>query len=369
MVDSLLRYKIGASLITGLGPINIRNIIQQLGSVDAIFRESKSKLLKINGVGEVLANNIVNQQVLEQADCEIEFLEKYNIQPHFLLDERYPYRLRQCTDAPIMLYAKGDMDLNRKKILAVVGTRKASQYGLGNCTKLIEDLAAHKSEMIVVSGLAYGIDICAHKAALANGISTVAVLGHGLDTLYPAMHKSVATEMIDEGGLLTDFRSGSKLDPHNFIRRNRIIAGLADAVVVVESAAKGGSLATADMAQSYNRDVFTFPGRINDTYSKGCHYLIKTNRASLIEDAADLEFLMGWDSKPANAGAVQQRLFTDLSSNEQEVVELLREYGELPIDMISMKTKIPGNKVASLLLSLEFAGYVKSLPGKVYGMA
>lgn len=368
MSDPQLRYKIGISLISGLGPVTTRTIVQKLGNVEALFREKKQNLLKINGVGGFLAQNIVNPKVLETADQEIEFISKNSIRPYFLLDETYPYRLRQCPDAPLMLYAKGDVDLNAKKMVAIVGTRKASQYGIGNCEKLVEDLASHKGEMVIVSGLAYGIDVIAHKAALANDIPTVAVLGHGLDTLYPAMHKKVAEQMIEKGALLSDFRSGSRLDPMNFVRRNRIVAGLSDAVVVVESAEKGGSLLTADMAQSYNRDVFSFPGRVNDTYSKGCHYLIKTNRASLIENSGDLEFLMGWDKK-TGATAVQQKLFSDLSNTEQEIVSLLQEYGELPIDMISMKTKVPGNKVSSLLLSLEFSGYVKSLPGKVYGLA
>lgn len=369
MNDPLLRYKIGISLIAGLGPVNTRKVVAQVGGVEALFSEKKYKLLKISGVGEMLANNIVNQKVLDRADEEIEFINKNSIRPYFLLDDDFPYRLKQCTDTPIMLYAKGDIDLNRKKILAVVGTRKASPYGIGNCTKLIEGIAHHRNDLVVVSGLAYGIDVCAHKAALANDIPTAAVLGHGLEMLYPSMHKQVAGQIEQQGALISDFTSGSKLDPTNFLKRNRIIAGLADAVIVVESAIKGGSLVTADIAQSYNRDVFSFPGRINDNYSKGCHYLIKTNRASLIENSEDLEFMMGWDIKPGKSSAVQQKLFSELNHEEQEIVGLLREYGELPIDMLSMRTKLPGSKISALLLSLEFSGYVKTLPGKMYTLA
>lgn len=369
MHDPLLRFKIGISLIAGLGPVNTRKLVAQVGGVEALFLEKKHKLLKISGVGEMLANNIVNQQVLARADAEIEFINKNSIRPYFLMDDDFPYRLKQCPDAPIMLYAKGDVDLNRKKILAVVGTRKASPYGIGNCTKLIEGIAQYRNDLVVVSGLAYGIDVCAHKAALANNIQTVAVLGHGLEMLYPSMHKQVADHIELQGALLSDFTSASKLDPSNFLKRNRIIAGLADAVIVVESAAKGGSLVTADIANSYNRDVFTFPGRINDNYSKGCHYLIKTNRASMIENSQDLEFMMGWDIKPGGSKAVQQKLFSELNHEEQEIVSLLREYNELPIDMLSMRMKLPGNKISSLLLTLEFSGYVKTLPGKMYALA
>ncbi|MEA3443344.1 MAG: DNA-processing protein DprA [Bacteroidota bacterium] len=366
MTDPLLRYKIGISLITGLGPVNTRKIVSKLGSVEAIFSEKKRSLLKISGVGNLLANNIINQKVLARADEEIAFINKNGISCFFLLDDDFPYRLKQCTDTPIVIYAKGNVDLNRRKILSVVGTRKASQYGISNCEKLIIDLAKHRDELIIVSGLAYGIDICAHKTALANDIPTVAVLGHGLDMLYPSMHQQVATQMKSKGALISDFPSASKLDPKNFVRRNRIIAGLADATIVIESAAKGGSLITADIAESYNRDVFTFPGRVNDSYSKGCHYLIKTNRAALIENAEDLEFMLSWDIDKKKSTAVQQKLFSNLSSDEQEVLSLLREYGELAIDLISMKTKLPGNKVSSLLLSLEFAGFVKPLPGKIF---
>jgi DNA processing protein len=369
MNDPLLRYKIGISLINGLGPINTRKVVSELGGVEAVFSEKKHKLMKISGVGEFLANNIVNQKVLDRADKEIEFIDKNSIRPYFLLDDDFPYRLKQCADSPIMLYAKGNIDLNRKKILAVVGTRKASPYGIGNCTKLIEDLAHHRNDLIVVSGLAFGIDVCAHKAALANEIPTASVLGHGLEMIYPAMHKQVAKQIEQQGALISDFISESKLDPANFLKRNRIIAGLSDVIVVVESASKGGALVTADIAQSYNRDVFSFPGRVNDTYSKGCHYLIKTNRASLIESSEDLEFMMGWDLEPGSSSAIQQKLFTDLSTEEQEVVSLLREYGELPIDMLSMRTKLPGSKISALLLSLEFSGYVKTLPGKIYALA
>ncbi|MCF8372850.1 MAG: DNA-processing protein DprA [Bacteroidales bacterium] len=369
MNNPLLRYKIGISLIAGLGPVNTRKVVAQVGGIEALFSEKKNKLLKISGVGEMLANNIINQKVLDRADEEIEFINKNSIRPYFLLDNDFPYRLKQCADTPIMLYVKGDIDLNRKKILAVVGTRKASPYGIGNCTKLIEGIAHHRNDLVVVSGLAYGIDVCAHKVALANDIPTAAVLGHGLEMLYPSMHKQVAAQIEQQGALISDFTSGSKLDPTNFLKRNRIIAGLADAVIVVESAIKGGSLVTADIAQSYNRDVFSFPGRINDNYSKGCHYLIKTNRASLIENSEDLEFMMGWDIKPGKSTAIQQKLFSELNHEEQEIVGLLREYGELPIDMLSMRTKLPGSKISALLLSLEFSGYVKTLPGKMYTLA
>ncbi len=367
--DQLWQYKIGISLIPGLGPVTTRNIVAQLGSVEALFKEKKKNLIKISGVGELLANNIVNQSVLSRAEEELNFICKNKLECFFLLDNNFPYRLKQCADTPIVLYSKGNVDLNRRKIISVVGTRKASQYGISNCENLIAGLGKHRDDLIVVSGLAYGIDVCAHKAALTNNIPTVAVLGHGLDMLYPSLHRSTAKEIIANGALVSDFPSFSKLDPKNFVRRNRIIAGLADATVVVESARKGGSLVTADIAGSYNRDVFAFPGRIQDKYSKGCHYLIKTNQAALIESSEDIEFMLSWDIDQNKSGAIQQKLFSNLNADEQEIVTLLQEHGELAIDMLSMKTKLPSNKISALLLSLEFAGFVKPLPGKIFTLA
>lgn len=369
MIDSSLRYKIGLSLIPGLGPINAKKIIAYLGSIEAVFTEKKNLLTKIDGIGEILAAKIANSSVLDRADEEIEFIEKYNIKPFFYLDENYPYRLQQCEDAPLMFFMKGDVDLNQKKIISIVGTRKSTNYGVGLCDRLISEIKENGHEAIIVSGLAYGIDIAAHKAALKNNLQTVAVLGQGLDTVYPAMHRSYAHEIANSGALISEFLSGTNPDKHNFVRRNRIVAGLSDACIVIESALKGGSLISADIANSYNRDVFAFPGRISDPASAGCNYLIRTNKAALIESVKDLEYILGWNKKAYKSKAVQQQLFVKLNEQEQEIIELIKEYGELDFDHISMKTKLPINKLSALLLGLEFGGFIKALPGKLFTLA
>ncbi len=366
MSDDLLKYKIGISLIPGIGSINAKNLIAYTGGVEAVFREKKRNLLKVPGIGEHLAEQIINHKVLEKADKEIEFINRYNIGYHFYLDENYPARLKNCEDSPIILFYKGDVDFNQAKVISIVGTRNATDYGKECCNKLLDDIKSHNHKVIVVSGLAYGIDICAHRAALKNGFETIAVLGHGLASLYPAVHKNTAKEITKQGALVTDFISDSVIDRNNFIKRNRIIAGLADVTIVIESAIKGGALITADIAGSYNRDVMAFPGRINDQYSTGCNWLIRTNKASLIEGVNDLEYILGWDSPLKTSIPKQTELFVDISNEEQMIVNMLRETGEFPIDLLSMRVNMPVSKVSALLLNLEFAGIIRSLPGKVY---
>ena len=366
MSDDLLKYKIGVSLIPGIGSINAKKLIAYAGGVEAIFHEKKRTLLKVPGIGEHLADQIVHQQVLEKAEKEIEFIARYDIGYHFYLDDTYPARLKNCEDSPVMLFYKGDVDFNQAKVISIVGTRNATEYGKEMCNNLLDEIKSHHHEVIVVSGLAYGIDICAHRAALRNGFETIAVLGHGLANLYPAVHKSTAKEISKQGALVTDFISDTLIDRNNFIKRNRIIAGLADATIVVESAIKGGALITADIAGSYNRDVMAFPGRTSDPYSTGCNWLIRTNKASLIEGVNDLEYLLGWESPHKAAVPKQTELFVELSEEEKMIVALLRESGEFPLDLISMRLNMPVSRVSAMLLNLEFAGMVRSLPGKIY---
>lgn len=366
MPDDLLKYKIGISLIPGIGSINAKKLIAYTGSIEGVFREKKKNLLKIPGIGESLAENIVNQKVLAEAEKEIAFINRYEIRYHFYLDEDYPARLKNCEDGPIILFYKGQTDFNQARILSIVGTRSATDYGKECCNKLIDDLKARNHQVLIVSGLAYGIDICAHRAALRNGFETVAVLGHGLATLYPSAHKATAKEIVKQGALVTDFVSNTEPDRNNFVKRNRIIAGLADATLVVESGVKGGALITADIAGSYNRDVMAFPGRCTDSCSQGCNWLIKTNKAALIESAEDLEYLLGWEPPKSKKAAVQTELFAEISPEEKQIIESLRETGELPIDSICLKTDMSMSKVSALLLNLEFAGMVRTLPGKVY---
>ncbi|HJX72443.1 MAG TPA: DNA-processing protein DprA [Bacteroidales bacterium] len=363
--DDSLRYQIGISLIPKIGPVLSRRLIEYCGSAEGVFREKQSGLLKVPGFGEKLSGQLRNKEVLEQADSEIEYMMKNNITPVFYLDKNYPRRLKQCEDAPVIFFLKGSTNLDRQKILSIVGTRNASEYGKELCNKLIEGLAGQHSDLLIISGLAYGIDVCAHKSALKQELDTVAVLGHGLSTVYPAIHRSIANQISTQGALLTEFISGEIPDAPNFIRRNRIIAGLADATVVVESGEKGGALITADIANSYNRDVFAFPGRISDKYSAGCNKLIKANRAALIEDFKDLEYLMGWQMKQSPATA-QKKMFVELNDDERLIMNLLEETDGLTIDQIAAHCHLPVSKISWLLINLEFNGLVKCLPGKFY---
>ncbi|MDP2888239.1 MAG: DNA-processing protein DprA, partial [Bacteroidota bacterium] len=303
--------------------------------------------------------------VLERAKREVDFILKNRIKTFFYLDENYPTRLKNCSDAPIILYFRGNANLNGQRIISVVGTRNATNYGKELCDELIRTFSERSYPILVVSGLAYGIDIHAHKACLKYNIPTVGVFAHGLDNIYPALHAPIASKMLEKGGVLTDFISESKIDRQNFLRRNRIIAGLADATIVVESAEKGGALVTADIANSYNRDVFAFPGRSNDPFSKGCNKLIKLNEAVLIENVADIEKAMNWDVKISSNRVFQTSLFVELTPEEQKLVDLLKG-GDRFVDEITIETQMPMSRVSALLLGLEFKGLIISLPGKMY---
>jgi DNA processing protein len=360
-----LAYKIAISLIPGIGGITARNLIAYVGSVEGVFHEKEKNLMKIPGVGEVNAQRVTRQNVLERAKQEVEFIRKYRIKPFFYLDDNYPSRLKNCSDAPIILYYRGNADLNESRIISVVGTRNATNYGKELCDEMIFSFSQRNYPLLVVSGLAYGIDIHAHKACLKYDVPTVGVFAHGLDNIYPALHAPIASKMLEKGGLITDFISETKIDRQNFLRRNRIIAGLADATVIVESAEKGGALVTADIANSYNRDVFAFPGRSNDPFSRGCNKLIKLNEAVLVENASDIEKAMNWDVKVTATKAVQTSLFVELTTEEQKLVDLLKG-GDRFIDEITIETQLPMSKVSALLLGLEFKGLVASLPGKMY---
>jgi DNA processing protein len=359
------RYQLALSLINGIGSINAKKLLAYVGSPEAVFKEKKQNLVKIPGIGEKVAKEVFNTEILQKTDAELNFIEKHNITTFFYTEKEYPNRLKQYDDAPIILFFKGQSNLNQQKIISIVGTRKATHVGLENCKKLIENLSSKGHKTLIVSGLAYGIDIQAHKIALKNEQPTVAVLGHGLNMIYPSAHKNIAKEIVNHGGLLSELPSSAVLDPAHFVKRNRIIAGLADATVVVESAKKGGSLITAKIANDYNKDVFAFPGRVNDKYSEGCNFLIKTNQASLIESADDIEYIMGWTPSEKEK-VVQSQLFVELNEAEEKIVTILRENGKMAIDILSIQAKMPVSKVSTILLKLEFAGVVISFPGKIY---
>ncbi|MFV0391938.1 MAG: DNA-processing protein DprA [Paludibacteraceae bacterium] len=369
MPDNLLKYQIGITMIKGIGPNLAKNLIAYLGSVEAIFTEKKQNLVKIPGIGEVLSKEIVSQDVLKRAEKEIEFIEKNKIQTHFFTHKSYPYRLKECPDSPIMLYYKGNLNLNDGKYVSIVGTRKATESGKAICENIIETLSRKIANLVIVSGMAYGIDICSHKAALDCNLPTIGVMGHGLDRVYPPLHRATAVKMLDCGGLLTEFMSETNPDRQNFVQRNRIIAGLCDALLVVESGVKGGALITADLANDYNRDVFAVPGRIGDELSGGCNALIKYNKASLVESAEDIIRLMNWEenktSKPAEI--IQTTLFENLSEEEYEIIGLLRQNPEgINVNEMTILLQKPFSKLSSKLLDMEFRGLTKCLPGGMY---
>lgn len=364
-MDDKLLYKIGLSIIPGIGGILARNIVAYVGSVEGIFSESVKSLQKIPGIGEVNAHRIKDKSILTKAEKELQFVTKHEIDVLFYTDKNFPRRLKTCIDAPVILYTRGNLDLDEQRIVSIVGTRNASNYGKQICEELIQKLSERNYKTLIVSGLAYGIDIHAHKSALKFNLPTVGVIAHGLDKLYPSLHAETAKKMLDYGGLVTDFPSRTKIDPSNFIRRNRIIAGLADATIVVESAAKGGALITAEIASSYNRDVFAFPGRAGDVYSKGCNQLIRNSGANLIEGIDDLEYFMGWE-QTSKKQVVQPSLFVELTGDEEKIVNLLRENGELFIDQISSELTLPVSRISAMLLSLEFKNVVIAMPGKMY---
>jgi len=354
-------YRLGITFLEGVGGITSKKLIAYCGSAEAVFGESKKALEKIPGIGSVMANRLNKQRDLVRAEKELEFVQKNAIGLHFYLEENYPTRLKHCDDGPLVLFSKGNVNFKSEKCISLVGTRNATNYGKDFTRALIEKLKKHNP--LVVSGLAYGIDVAAHKAALKNDLATIGVMAHGLDKLYPAAHKNIARDMMEKGGIISEFPSGTPSLRDNFPARNRIIAGMSDAIVVVESAYKGGSMITAEFGNNYNRDVFAVPGRITDGYSEGCHRLIKTHKAHIFTDISDLEYIMNWNV--AEKKTVQTKTFVDLNPIEEKLVELLKQ-GSETIDAISYKSNLPIGEASSHLLNLEFNGIVRSLPGKVF---
>ena len=347
----------------GIGDYLVKQLISYCGSAEQVFRTPKGKLLKIPGVGEISAEAIKNGNSFQEAEREMVKAEKEGIEILFFTDKKYPQRLRSIEDAPSLLYYKGNTNLNPITSLGIVGTRQATEYGKEMVEKICRELVPHQP--LLVSGLAYGIDIHAHKQALHHGLNTIGVMGSGIDVMYPAAHKETASKMTQQGGLLTENHLGTKPDAHNFPARNRIIAGMCDALIVVEAAEKGGALITADIANSYNKDVFAVPGNLGNQYSEGCNKLIKTNRANLFQSVKDLEYLMNW-----SAGAPTPTADVDLSAfepDEQTVMAILKaKNSPMMVDELSIRSSLHPSKLASLLLALEFKNAVKSLPGKMF---
>ena len=352
------------TLIPGIGDVNAKKLIAYCGGAEAVFEEKRKNLLNIPGIGERTVESIVSQNVLQRAERELNFADRNGIRILYYLNSDYPRRLQHCYDSPVIIYCKGYTDLNVEKIVGVVGTRNVTDYGKTLTEKLIQDLV--DDDVLVVSGLAYGVDTCAHKAALKNNLTTAAVLAHGFQTIYPSANAFLSRKMIESGGcLLTEHISGTEPDKENFPKRNRIVSGMIDCLVVVESAAKGGALITAEIANNYDREVFAFPGRIGDTYSEGCNKIIKTNKANLLTNVDDLRYIMRWNDD-RKIQPKQMRMFREFNQEEQKVMDVFGDDNIVYLDKIITDTMLSPTKIASVLLSLEFDGILAALPGKRY---
>lgn len=358
-------YLLALSRVEGIGDVIAKKLIRHCGNAEAVFKEKNGSLLKIQSVGASLIKALKEKSVFERTEKELKFIDKNSIEVVSFYDNHYPNRLKECFDAPLVLFQKGRINLKQSNSISIVGTRQITAYGKDFLKGLFKDLKDY--DPVIVSGLAYGIDIFAHQQALEYGLQTIAVLAHGLDRVYPNTHKNEAKKMQEFGGLLTDFWSGSKPDRENFVKRNRIVAGLSQATLVIESAEKGGSLITADIANSYNRDVFALPGRVTDAYSTGCNNLIKTNRAAVLTSAKDLAYILNWKN-PCNKQekTIQKQLFVDLPKDEQKIYDYLLKEGKQQLDIIALHCNYPIHKTATLLLNLELKSIIRPLPGKFF---
>ena len=361
---SELIHRLSLTLVPHIGDVQAKILVQQFGDAKSIFSAPLALLEKLEGIGEVRARSIKSFREFNLAEEEAHFIEKHKIQVLFLTDEKYPKRLLNCYDSPTVLFYRGDAEFNTSKVLAIVGTRSNTEYGRQFTEKLVEDLAGEN--ILIISGLAFGIDAIAHKAAVKNRLCTVGVVGHSLDKIYPPDNAPLAREMIREGGgILSEFFSGTKPDKHNFPLRNRIVAGLSDATIVVETTIKGGSMITAKMADAYNRDVFAVPGKTTDKYSSGCNHLIKHNKAMLLSDAEELLTVLGWKEKKKEIKK-QKELFIELSPDEKMVMQLLEEKEMVHVDEINLKSGLSSSAAAAAILGLEIQGLIASMPGKMY---
>lgn len=360
-----LHYQIALTLLPQVGAITAKTLVSYCGSAEGVFRASRRELLKIPGIGPGIASSIALLEAQAKAEQEMKFLEQFGVTALFYTDEHYPTRLRQNADCPALLYFKGSAVelLNARRIAAVVGTRQPTEHGRAACEELVEGLRTY--DAVVVSGLAFGIDVTAHRKATALGMPNIAVLGHGLGKVYPAEHRSIALKLTENGGLLSEYTHNTSPDREHFPMRNRIIAGLCDALLVVETANSGGSMITAELAGQYARDIFAVPGRLRDPKSAGCNMLIRTNRAKLTESAADIATALGWNEN-GRERAVQHQLFLDLTPAETELIEIIRQRPLIPIDELTETARRSPGELAALLLGLEFKGVLRTLPGKRY---
>ncbi|WP_299678143.1 DNA-processing protein DprA [uncultured Tenacibaculum sp.] len=346
-----------------VGDIISKKLIRTLGSASQIFKEKKSALLKIDGIGEYIVQHLLNEKTHLLAAKELEYILKQNISYSYCFDADYPKNLQNCTDAPLLFFYDGKLNWKTDRIISIVGTRNMTNYGREFCRNFIEDIA--KYNPLIVSGLAYGVDICAHQAAIDCDLQNIAVLAHGLNEIYPKRHKQFLPKIMNNGGIISEFWHNEQPMRENFLKRNRIVAGMSKATIIIESAERGGALVTADIANSYHRDVFAVPGKVTDYYSKGCNNLIKSNQAHLLSSAEDLIKMLNWDvqEKPI---VKQTELFVNLNELEQKVYDYLLKNGKQLLDVIALDCEIPVYKLSSLLLQMELRGIIKPLPGKMF---
>ncbi len=364
MSDSLL-HQIALTLVPQVGAITAKNLVSYCGSAEAVFRAKRADLFKIPGIGQTLVDALQNPEPLRSAEQELEFMQKNEVTALFYTHENYPVRLRQCADSPAILYFQGSSPLllNADRVIAIVGTRQPTDYGKALCEEIVAELQPYN--ILLVSGLAYGVDITAHRKATALNMPNIGVLGHGLGSIYPAQHRATALKMMEYGGLLTEYISPTKPDREHFPMRNRIVTGMCDALLVVESAISGGSMISAQLAGGYEREVFALPGRVRDPKSAGCNALIKDLRAKLVESAADIASSLQWP-EPGKTHTIQAKLFLDLSPGESKVLEHIRQTPDVAIDQLTLAVGLPPGEMAALLLALEFKGAIRTLPGKRY---
>ncbi|MBC5838999.1 DNA-processing protein DprA [Flavobacterium muglaense] len=363
MTEDELFYLLALQRVEGVGDVMAKKLITHCGSADAVFSTKSAQLAAIDGVGSMLLKNIKDKTVFDKATAELQFINHNNIKVAYFQDVDYPERLKQCIDGPLLLFSSGAIDLKNRKIISIVGTRQITSYGIDFCRKFMEDLAP--LDPVIVSGFAYGVDIVAHQLAIELNLQTIGVVAHGLNQIYPKTHKKYVAKVEENGGFMTEFWSSSNPDKENFVRRNRIVAGMSEATIVIESADRGGSLITANMANDYNRDVFAVPGRVTDKYSQGCNNLIKTQKANVLTSAADLVYILNWEVQK-QVKPVQKQLFVTLDDDEQLVYDYLLRTGKEVMDIIALHCDFPIYRISGLLLNMELKGLVRPLPGKLF---
>ena len=363
MTDQDLFYLLALLKVDGVGDIMAKKLLTHCSNAEAVFKTNSNQIAAIDGVGAVLLKNLKDKLVFEKANQELEFIKANNIKVSFFQDENYPDRLKHCIDSPVLIFSAGNINLKNKKIISIVGTRQITSYGTEFCRKLIEDLAP--LDPVIVSGFAYGVDIVAHQLAMEYNLQTIGVLAHGLNQIYPKTHKKYVAKMEENGGFMTEFWSSSNPDKENFVRRNRIVAGMTEATIVIESADKGGSLITANIANDYNRDVFAVPGRVTDKYSQGCNDLIKTQKANVLTSAADLVYILNWDIENKSK-TIQKQLFVELEPDEQKIYDFLLKNGKELLDIIALQCDFPIYRISGILLNMELKGVIRPWPGKLF---